>query len=517
MEFVLKPEGPTLAVGKVRGLNIGTEGGQLQVQGDLRSRVMRRDDVPAEVVGSTQKQLEEGVTAAVVAIVQTINAVALDPVALAGVTEEALQSALNSIRPINSSNAKKMANDISEQLRFVNVQIVAGMLGPVNEAFNQLRDTDDLEKQLTRLPGTTQGLVDLFKKMNEQIEEIAKGENTDVLRQLSAVRNQVEHFGLRIAQTAANVAGSIVEAMTTRLGQAARNIDATLADQAKEFNAVMTESFRAMGVLRATKDVLQGAGLGAGGIQGELDRLTAAMGETAGRFAEIIVTRVTMNLEQAATTLDASLARQITDFNAAMTESFEALGFLRSAKGALDQGGIGSGGIVAQIERLMRAMGDTAATIATQIVSTALRDLEVRGAVVQQQPLTVQATTVQSLLNDSLAALMSLQLEWQRLNAVGIDSSGIARQFERLLGGMLSTTTALLTQAFAQGDFPAFLNVLAAVPPALAAMNPELQRLQQMGTIFAQVVGPITHTIEELADGFRTVGERVLFSGQRHH
>ena len=268
MEFVLKPEGPTLAVRPTGGLNIGTEGGQLQVQGDLGSRVMRRDDVPAEVVGSTQKQLEEGVTAAVVAIVQTINAVALDPVALAGVTQEALQSALNSIRPINSSNAKKMANDISEQLRFVNVQIVAGMLGPVNEAFNQLRDTDDLEAQLTRLPGTTQGLVDLFKQMNEQIEEIAKGENTDVLRQLSAVRNQVEHFGLRIAQTAAAVAGSIVDAMTERLGQAARNIDATLADQAKEFNAVMTESFRAIGVIRATKDVLQGAGLGARGHSG---------------------------------------------------------------------------------------------------------------------------------------------------------------------------------------------------------------------------------------------------------
>ena len=252
-----------------------------------------------------------------------------------------------------------------------------------------------------------------------------------------------------------------------------------------------------------------------GGIQGELDRLTAAMGETAGRFAEIIVNRVTTNLEKAATNLDASLATQITDFNAAMTESFEALGFLRSAKGALDQGGIGSGDIVAQIERLMQAMGDTAATIATQIVSTALKDLGMRGAVVREQPLAVQATTVQSLLTDSLAALLSLQIEWERLNAVGIDTSTIAKEFERLLGGMLSTTKDILTDAFAQGDFAEFLNVLAAVPPALAAMNPELQRLQQLGAIFAQVVGPIAQTIEELADGLRTVGERVLFSGQR--
>ena len=515
MDTVIKPEGPTLAVGKVGGLAIGTQAGQLQVQGDLVSRVMRRDDVPAATVGATQRQLEEGITAAVGSIVQIINAVALDPAALAGVTQEALQSALNSVRPINSSNAKKMSQDITEQLRFVNAQIVAGLLGPLNEAFNQLRDSADVQQQLERLPGTTQGLVNLFKQMNEQLNEIAKSENTDVLRQLSAVRGQVELFGNRIAGTAAQVAESIVNSLTMTLEAVGTNLDLSLAEQITGFTAAMQESFQALEVLRATQEVLTQAGLSAEGIGPQMQRLRVAMEHAGTELAASIVTSLTQTLEAVATSLDQSLAEQITDFNLAMTESFRGLAELRALEGVLTQAGLSGAGIAAELQRLMMAMGDTAARIATAIVTTAVQDLEARQVQVQQQPLTVQATTVTSLLTDALVGLQTLQLEWQRLNEIGIDTSGIQAQFTRLLDAMLGTTQELLIQAFGAGDFAEFLRVLAAVPPALTALNPVFQQLQQIGAAFQQVVEPIAQTIAGLEDELRTTAERVIFTGDR--
>ena len=432
-EMLIKPAGPALAVGQVSGLGIGVQDGRLAVSGDLGSRVLRRDKVDPGMVRGVQAQMEEGLTNAVISIVQTINAVALNPAALLGPTQAALQQAMQNIRPINSANAKKMEQDITEQLRFVNVQIVAGMLGPLNEAFNQLRDDGSLAQQLDRLPATTQGLVDVFKTMNTQLSEIAGSKNTDVLRQLSGVRNQVENFGNRIAGTAGQIAESIVDQLITSM-QA--TVVPTLAGQISQFAGLMDASFRALGSLRATQQSLEGAGLQGRGVGGQIDRLTA-----------------TMSL---------------------------------------------------QAER-----------ISTEIVSGALRDLAVELDTVLIQPIHVQATTVNSLFNDSLAALQSLWTEWHRLEGEGIDATRVQQQFDRLLGGMMDTVQEITDQAFATESFADFLRVLLSIPEAVANLNPATQQLRQRGVMFAQVAAPVQQVIDTARVDLQSPGERAADTAQR--
>ena len=433
LPMLTKPAGPALAVGGVSGLNIGTAGGQLQVQGDLGSRVLRRDKVDPGVAAGVQAQLEEGITAAVVSIVQTINAVALDPAALVGPTQDALQKALNNIQPINSANAKKMENDLKEQLRFANIAIVGGLLEPLNLAFNQIRDNADLKQQLERLPATTQGLVEIFKGMNTQLDEIAKSENTDVLRQLSAVRNQVENFGNRIAGTAGQIAEQIVTGIVEQFQQ---QVDTTLAGQITQFAGLMNASLGALAGLRQTQQTLAGAGLTGGGLGSQIDRLVTAI-----------------------------------------------------------QG--------------------TSARISTEIVSTALQGLSADLKTILVEPLRVQATTVNSLFNDALAALHALGTQWQNLSSAGIDTTAIQAQFGRLVGGILDTVSTVLTEAFAGGDMAEFLTILGSIPEAVTNLNPVWARLRQIGAGFAQVVGPIAQTITTLQDELRSTEERVAFTAEQ--
>ena len=433
LDKVIKPAGPALAVGRPSGLGIGVQDGRLAVSGDLGSRVLRREGIDPGMARGVQAQLEEGLTNAVVRIVETINAVALDPAALLGPTQEALQRALANIRPINTANAKRMEQDITEQLRFVNVQIVAGMLGPLNEAFNQLRDQGDLQDQLDRLPATTAGLVEVFKTMNTHLSEMGASQNTDVLRQLSGVKNQVENFGNRIAGTAAQIAESIVNELVTSMQQ---TVVPTLAGQIRQFSGLMDTSFRALTELRATQQTLEGAGLQGGGVGAQIDRLTKTMSEQAER-------------------------------------------------------------------------------ISTEIVSGALEDLAQELDVILIQPIRVQATTVNGLFTDSLAALNALWVEWHRLEGAGIDASRVREQFDQLLGGMLDSVQRITEQAFSGGSFTQFLNVLLSIPEALANLNPITQQIRQMGLVFAQVAGPIEEVIRAVSLELQTPVQRAADTRQR--
>ena len=194
LNMVIKPAGPNLAVGQPAGIDVGEEGGKLVVRGQATSNIIREEGVSPGQTSAVQQALNAGITAAVTTIIQTINAVALDPAKLLGPTQDALRHALAEVQTINSASARHMEKDIAEQLRFTNVAIIANMLDPVNMAFEQLIDSD-LKTQLDRLPVTTIGLVEIFKTLNTQLDEMAKGENRDVLGQIQGTREAIARFG----------------------------------------------------------------------------------------------------------------------------------------------------------------------------------------------------------------------------------------------------------------------------------------------------------------------------------
>jgi tape measure domain-containing protein len=434
LDRVIKPSGPTLSVGRPGGLDIGVEGDKLAVSGDLKTRVLRREGLDPGLAKTVQDQMAEGITAAVMSMVQTINAVALDPKKLLEPTQAALRDALASVKDLNSSNIEKMSTDISEQLRFINIQIVAGMLDPVNKAFDQLRDDSNLKQQIERLPGTTSGLVAVFKNLNDQLAEIGKGESSDVLRQLSAVRNQVENFGNRIAGTA-------------------------------------------------------------------------------GQISEAIVNGIVKSFEDAK--VDISLAKQITQFAELMNQSLGALSSLRATQQTLEGAGLPGGGVGAQIDRLTKAMGEQAARLSTELVSTALGDLGTQVEKIITQPLQVQATTVNALFTDSMAALNTLWAQWHALADAGIDTTLMQEQFNRLVTGVLETTRTVLDQAFAQGSFSEFLAVLAGIPKAVTDLNPEFAKFRMIAEAFAPVVNIAAQGILVFEDAMRSTAEKVAFSAGR--
>ena len=452
LDRVIKPEGPTVAVGAPGGLGITAEGGRLGVSGDLGSRVFREEGVDKGFASGIQAQMEAGITTAVTAAVQTINAVALDPAALLEPTQAALTRTLASISTINSSNAKKMERDITEQLRFVNIQVVAGMLDPINKAFDQLRDDATLQEQVERLSGTTSGLVAIFKNLQVELDEIGTSENADVLRQLSGVRNQVENFGRRIAGSAGQIAEGIVT--------------------------------------------------------GIIDQFEAIAPPTVGAESIASTTGAVEDLDQ-------SLAEQITNLNTQMTTAFEALAVLRSTKTTLEQAGLPGGGVGEQADRLTMAMSEQSGRIATQIVTRALADLSADLDQVLVQPIAIQATTVQGLFTDSMAALQALWLEWHRLEEVGVDATAIRGQFERVLGGVLEGTFTVLRDAFATGSITEFLGILGSIPDAVIKLNPELERLRERGAAFAAVAGPVAQGIAGFEEALSTTGDRVNQSALR--
>ena len=509
LEMVIKPAGPALAVGKVSGLGIGVEGNQLAVSGDLGSRVLRRDKVDPGVAAGVQAQMEEGITNAVLSIVQTINAVALNPAALLGPTNDALQQALQNIQPLNSANAKKMNQDITEQLRFINVAIVGGLLEPINLAFDQLRDLGTLEEQIVQLPGKTSGLLAIFTNLNKQLSDMGGSKNTDVLRQLSGVKSQVEQFGIRVANTAARVAETITNGIIETL-QA--TVVPTLAGQITQFSGLMNESLRALNSLRSTQQILDQAGLASGGVASQIDRLAEVISLAAERISTEIVSGV---LQSLATEVVPTLAGQIAQFSGLMNESLSALSSLRSTQQILDQEGLASGGVASQIDRLVEGVSLTSERISTEIVSGALQSLATDLDQVLIQPIRVQAVTVNGLFNDSLAALSTLWAEWHMLESQGINVTRVREQFDRLLGGMVDSVQRITEQAFSADTFASFLGVLMSIPEALANLNPVTQRIRQLGVVFSQIAGPVQQVIDATTIDLQTPAQRAAVTAQR--
>ena len=364
----ISPAGPSLSVRAGGGLGIGVQDGRLAVQGDLGSRVTRREGVDRGMAQGVQAQLESGITAAVVSIVGTINAVALDPAALVGPTQEALQRALRNLQPINSANAKKMEQDITEQLRFANLAIVGGILEPLNLAFNQLRNNADLKQQLERLPATTAGLVDIFRNMNTQIDEINKSANTDVLRQLSSVRTQVENFGRRIADTAGAIAENIV---TGILESFEAEADTTLAGQITQFAGLLNDAFGALAGLRTTQQSLEGAGLPGGGVGSQIDRLTKSMTETAARISTGIVSTALGGLSaDLQRVLVQPLEVQAITVNGLFNDALASLGAIGAQWQKFSTEGLATGAIEQQFNRLVGGMLDSVDRLMTSAFAT---------------------------------------------------------------------------------------------------------------------------------------------------
>lgn len=431
--------GPRFAMGGLGGVGIRRGAGGLEVTGELTSQIGRAERLPEGVdTGAIQEALQKRTMAMIRAMVEGINKVAIRPEDLLGGTQDALNRALAQSLTLNSSSAKNFQKDLEEQTHFVAVQISSFFLKPLHDAFRQL-ETAELKDQIARLPGATEGMVQVFKGMNAQLEELSKVANTDVLRQLSSVRSRVEIFGTQLADSTHVIAISIVDQITKALTTQAENL------------------------------------------------------------------------------LDQPLAKQITDFTDVMDQSFQALTALKAAQSSLTSVGLNAGGVTDQIARLTGIMVKTAGDVSTQIVTGALADLSTSLDQVLIQPLSVQATTVDSLFSTSLSAIQALWTEWHKLEDAGLDASKIQAQFEKLLGGMLTSASMLLRNTLVKGTFPEFLDVLLSIPDALAKMNPVFERLKALGQAFAQVVGPIQQAIAQGEEQLRTPTERMGRTAEQIH
>jgi hypothetical protein len=135
LDQVISPAGPSLAVGDFKGLNIGTAGGQLTVMGSVEAEVQKSEGIGKEAAGEVQGALEASLMASTQAMVNAINAIAIDPEALAGSTQEALNRAFADLPTLNSANAEKMEEDIQAQMAFLSARLAAELLLPLSEAF----------------------------------------------------------------------------------------------------------------------------------------------------------------------------------------------------------------------------------------------------------------------------------------------------------------------------------------------------------------------------------------------
>ena len=350
------PKGPRFALGGLGGLGVTTgAGGALQVTGDLTSQIGRSERIPGGVdTAAIQESLRVGVNNLVKGMVGAINEVSIDPSALLGETQRALNDAMANALRINSSSAENFQKDMEEQVKFVGVQVGSFFLRPLTEAFRQL-ESADLSEQISRLPQTTQGMVSVFKTMNEKLDELSKVSNTDVLRQLSSVRNRVEDFGNALSDTVRVIATDIVDSISDQLiAQANVLLDAPLAKQIRDFGAVMNQSFGALESLRVSRTALQDAGLNTSGINAQFERLSTLMVETAGTVAKDIVSgalgELSANLDRV---LIAPIRVQATTVNSLFTDSLNALNALWAQWHALEAAGLDASGVRQQFDRLL--------------------------------------------------------------------------------------------------------------------------------------------------------------------
>jgi len=203
LDQFIKPGGPRLVVGQLQGSSIGVESGQLVRQGTSSASTVESEKLGDDVATKTADALSTGVDQMIDAMLKAINEVAIDPEALLGSTQQALEEGIAGALTLNSANAKRLEEDIKEQLAFIPIQIGSSFLAPLNEAFQQLT-TADLDTQIRLLPAASQGMVNVLKTFNVAIAELEKVANDDVERNLSPVKTRVTAFMQNFANDLTN-------------------------------------------------------------------------------------------------------------------------------------------------------------------------------------------------------------------------------------------------------------------------------------------------------------------------
>jgi tape measure domain-containing protein len=197
LDQVISPGGPSLAVGDFKGLGIGTEGGQLTVTGAVEAEVQKTEGVGKEVGQDIADSLETSLMKTASAMVGAINAIAIDPTALADSTEAALQRAFNDLPTLNSANAEKMEEDIKAQMAFLTARLAAELLVPLSEAFTQVSNLS-LDEQIRKLPAAAQGMVQMLDGMNQALNELQNVENADVRGRIHELESRIADFRSRL-------------------------------------------------------------------------------------------------------------------------------------------------------------------------------------------------------------------------------------------------------------------------------------------------------------------------------
>jgi phage tail tape-measure protein len=486
VDMLSAPKGPRLAIGGLGGLGIGTEGGQLTLTGALTSQVQRAERLEGVDTGAIQSQLAAGVTAIVQGMVSAINAVALDPVALAGPTAQALKDAMANALVINSSNAKKMEADVQAQLQFIPVQIASYFLRPLNEAFRQL-ETATLDEQLERLPASIQGMIQVFQDMNEQLNQLAGVANTDVLRQLSEVRNRVEDFGNALADTARVISASIVDQTLSQLeADLTAMIDLPLAERIIEFAALFQDSLQALATLRFTADQIGGAGLDATGVEAQWTRLAEAVMTEAGMVAEEIVTAAIADMADILAQMgQVSVRTQASMVASLFEDSVLALQALWSVWHQLASQEVDTTGVVEQFNRLWY---DTIANLDTLVKTTFDQ-----GTFSEFLAVVVAIPPELAAMSEEIAALRNTAIAFAQVagqGQVAMDDFTAAMETPADVIARTAEQMAELDAAIAAAgdDVSLLLPLYAEMQQAIIAnANAQIAQLQQIGSIIDQI------------------------------
>jgi hypothetical protein len=284
------PAGPRAVIGGFGGVGVRAEGGRLALEGALTSRIQRGERLEGFDLAAVQDQLSQTVTNLLTGMLTAINEVALTPETLLGPTQDALNAAMAAVKPINSSNRQNLARDMQEQVKFVGVQMASFFLDPLNAAAEQLQGAE-LETQIQRFGPTIAGMSQVFNTMNAQIEELSQAANTDVLRQLSAVRNRVEDFGNQLVEVAGQLATEIADGVT-RKGQEATEklLTQSLEVQALTAPRAFTERLQAIASLQQALSNLGATQLDFSAVGDQLNRIIVSVIEDAFTVIDTAVT-----------------------------------------------------------------------------------------------------------------------------------------------------------------------------------------------------------------------------------
>jgi hypothetical protein len=442
-------------------------------------------------------------------MVEAINTAALAPGELLGQTRDALNQAMQNALKINSSSAKNFQKDIEEQTKFVAVQVGSFFLKPLVGAFRQL-ESAELETQIARLPSTTKGMVEIFKAMNVQLDELSKVANTDVLRQLSRVRSRVEDFGASLADTARVVAERIADGLRDQLTtQAEQLFDRPLAEQVLGFQMLLAQSARALISLQQTEKILIEAGLRSGGVRGAMTRMLGTVVDVIDRVSEEMVSDVEAAMREA------DIQTQMERFPEALMGLANALGSIRQFVDVLNREGIDSAAIRDSMQRFGERIVSAANQMATTIVDSVITSGAQAAAVVLGQGGAVQRLTAGGVFTQRLQAVGALRGGQGALASQGLDTSGLQEQLNRLFKSMITDAYLIMTDALAEAPFDQALQVVLAIPEAVTALNPMLARMRAVAEAFAPVVGALQEDIETLIEATTPFSQRLAESGER--